>query len=98
MSAPATTSLCPERYFEAECTTTSIPRSIGRWKIGVAQELSMLVTIARCFASAAHADKSCRSNTTLVGECRHRVMVFDRIAAAISLIYHLVSDEQHIAS
>src|SRR3989442_8155525 len=70
MSAPATTALWPERYFEAECTTTSIPSAMGRWKMGVAHELSTMVTTPRSRATAAHARRSCSSNNKLVGDSR----------------------------
>ena len=43
-TTPATTSLWPPRYFDAECSTRSTPCSSGRWKIGEAQLLSMTVT------------------------------------------------------
>ena len=42
-TTPATTSLWPPRYFEAECRTRSTPMVIGRWKTGVAQLLSITV-------------------------------------------------------
>ena len=41
-TTPATTSLWPPRYFEAEWTTRSTPSDSGRWKTGVAQLLSMI--------------------------------------------------------
>ena len=40
-SAPAVTSLCPFRYFVAECMTRSTPSAIGCWLIGLAKVLSM---------------------------------------------------------
>ena len=46
-TTPATTSLWPPRYFEAECTTRSTPCASGCWKIGLAQELSA-IEIAPC--------------------------------------------------
>ena len=39
-AAPRSTSLCPERYFVTECTTTSAPSSSGRCTSGVAKVLS----------------------------------------------------------
>ena len=42
-TTPATTSLWPPRYFDAEWTTRSTPSDSGRWKIGLAQLLSMMV-------------------------------------------------------
>ena len=44
-TTPATVSLCPPIYFDAECSTRSTPWVIGFWKIGVAQELSVTVVM-----------------------------------------------------
>src|SRR5882724_5840648 len=40
VSAPAITSLCPFKYFVAECMTRSAPRLSGRVSTGVAAVLS----------------------------------------------------------
>ena len=47
MMTPATTSLCPPRYFDAECTSISTPRVNGFWNIGDAQVLSITVLKSR---------------------------------------------------
>ena len=57
-TTPATTSLWPPRYLEAEWTTMSTPSDSGRWKTGVAQLLSMMVGMPRDLASAASAPTS----------------------------------------
>src|SRR5689334_17355280 len=53
ITAPPTTSLCPEMYFVVECTTTSTPRSNGFCKYGDANVLSKTEINPSFFASEA---------------------------------------------
>jgi len=57
-ATPAIKSLCPPIYLEAVCKDISIPNVMGFWKIGVAQELSTIVTILCFLASAAISRRS----------------------------------------
>ena len=73
IAAPMSTSLWPEMYFVAECTTTSAPSSSGRCSSGVANVLST-ATIAPCACAArAIAAMSATSSAGLVGDSNHTI-------------------------
>ena len=69
-TTPATVSLWPEMYLEAEWITRSTPCASGRWWIGVAQLLSRTLTAPAARARPVRAATSWVWNTTLVGFSR----------------------------
>ncbi len=66
-TTPATVSLWPPMYLDAECTTRSTPSVTGCWNTGVAQELSINVVTPCCLARAASAPTSWASIIQLFG-------------------------------
>ena len=66
-SRPLITSEWPERYFVAECMTTSAPSSSGRWMNGVAKVLSTTVSAPAVAAMRATALMSTTLRSGLVG-------------------------------
>ena len=69
-TAPPMASPCPPRNLVAEWTTTSMPRSMGRWLTGVAKVLSMIVRMPRARAIPAMAAMSFSARVGFPGVSR----------------------------
>jgi len=70
-AAPSTTSACPPNSLVALWTTTSAPRSRGRWSNGVAKVLSTTTSIPSSWAPPISAGRSATASMGLVGDSSH---------------------------
>ena len=67
---PASTSECPPKYFVAECTTRSTPRSRARWIGGGAKVPSKIVVAPAALAAATTARTSTTRSVGLIGDSK----------------------------
>ena len=67
---PQIRSECPAKYFVPECMTRSMPKSAGRWLMGVAKVLSIKLMSLCCRARAVTFFRSTTRSVGLVGDSR----------------------------